>query len=111
MSKIAEQLDFTKEKLLAPVYHLNRVFPQSGASTATLTVAGGNETIFEIPVKPVNFTKSYLQFDVTIPAAPLAAGNLNYAHLNTVPYFRSVYLIQEEVCMLVNLMRHKLMLI
>ena len=40
MSKIAEQLDFTKEKLLAPVYHLNRVFPQSGASNATLTVAG-----------------------------------------------------------------------
>ena len=97
MAKIAEQLDFTKRDFLAPTYHLNRVFPQSGASTATLTVAGGNETIFEIPVKPVNFTKSYLQFDITIPATPLAAGNLNYAHLNSVPYF-----------MHANLMKHKL---
>lgn len=50
------------------------------------------ETIFEIPVKAVNFTKSFLTFDFQVPAATLAAGNANWVFFYCLPHFRTVQL-------------------
>src|SRR2546423_10364190 len=72
MTEVADQIDYKKETFFHPTYRMNKILPQSGSQTFTLTAAGGNETILEIPVKAFNLYRSYFEF-IVVPTAGLAA--------------------------------------
>lgn len=90
MSKIAKQLDYVKDVFVHPTYRLNKVLPLSGSTTASATTAGGQETIFEIPVNAVNFYRSYLSFQFHIPETVNLFYNL--AFMDCFPHFRQLQL-------------------
>lgn len=89
MSLISNQVDYKKELFLAPDYKLNRIFQQSGGQTVTLTSGGGNESIFEIPVRSFNLARSHLYMTLTPTAV---AGLFNFAWVDCVTPIRQIQL-------------------
>lgn len=67
----AEQLNFQYEDRVNPKYRMDKILPQSGGQSATIGSAGGESTIFELPVICQNLHRSLLRFDMT-PAAQAA---------------------------------------
>jgi len=71
MSHIAKQLDYKKDVYIHPSYRLNKILPQSGLTTATESLAGGQETIFELPAAyAMNLAQSFITFQFRVPAGP-----------------------------------------
>ena len=64
------QLDLSKNTLLSPSYRFLRMYQQTGGTTVTISTAGGETSVFEIPPRVFNFARSYLSFTMT----PTAAG-------------------------------------
>jgi len=62
--QISTKLDYKKESYIHPT-KFNKVLPINGLQTQTVSTAGGQENIFEIPVNAFNLAKSFLQFTVT----------------------------------------------
>lgn len=73
-STVSKPLDYQKVTKSHPYYRFNKILPINGLQETKLTVAGGNELQFEIPVCAFNLAKSYLNFQMTIPDN----GNPNY---------------------------------
>lgn len=73
----ADELKYKKKHLLHPQYQLYNLYPLSGSQTQTITVAGSQEIIFQIPVKCINLSKSFLNFNMA-PAADAGAGVFYY---------------------------------
>ena len=71
MSQLSNQLDYKKESFIHPTYKLNKILPQSGSQSVTINT-GGNDTMFEIPVKAFNLARSLLCFTIA-PGANAAA--------------------------------------
>jgi hypothetical protein len=71
MSEVSNQLDYKKETYIHPSYRLNKILPQAGSQSVTINT-GGNDTMFEIPVKAFNLARSLLCFNIE-PAANGAA--------------------------------------
>src|SRR5690349_18735140 len=90
MSQISNQLDYKKEVYIHPTYRLNKILPLSGSTTQTVTIGGGQETIFEIPVNAVNFSKSFITFQFQIPAGPNPSYNSTF--FDCFPHFRQFQL-------------------
>jgi hypothetical protein len=90
-SHISHELDYKKQALIAPDYRLTKLLPQSGGQIVTITTSGGQETIFEIPVKAFNLSKSYFTFVVT-PTAPSVNNNYNWAFTDCFTPFRQLQL-------------------
>lgn len=90
MAQIAPQLDFKKEEYAHPSYRFNRVLQMSGLTTETVTVAGGQEMRFEIPVSAVNLSRSYITFQFRVPAAPNPG--MNNVFMDCFPHFSIVQL-------------------
>lgn len=87
MSKTSNQVDYKKELFLAPDYKLNRIFQQSGGQAVTLTTGGGNESIFEIPVRSFNLARSHIYMTLTPNAV---AANFNFAWVDCVTPIRQI---------------------
>jgi|GEM_PF-5367726 len=86
-SNLSSQLDYKKETYVHPSYRLNKVLPQSGTQTFTLTPAGGNDTIFEIPAYVFNPAKSFTQFNI---APSVNGGNFYYAYKDEITPIRQL---------------------
>lgn len=66
--EIANQLDYKKVVYTHPTYRYNKVLMQRGGQQITFTSQGGNDYIFEIPVKVINLAKSYFTMKIMIPS-------------------------------------------
>lgn len=64
----SKQLDYSKQGGAAPKYSYFKTVPQSGSQSVTVTTAGGQQSVFEIPIGVYNFARSYLNFTLTVPA-------------------------------------------
>ena len=87
---VPTEIDYKKYEYIHPDYKLSRVTQQTGGNTVTLTSAGGNDSIFEIPAKCFNLPESYLNFTATVTAG--GVNNYNYIHEAGIPWFQQVQL-------------------
>jgi hypothetical protein len=86
---VAPQLDYKKYNYSYPVYKHSKIFPIVGTQAVTVTTAGGQESIFEIPAKVFNLSKSYLSFTMT---GVISAGVTNWVASDLIPHFRQIQL-------------------
>lgn len=63
----SEKLDYSKIQYAHPSYHMHRVLQQAGTQTINITVAGGQESVFEIPVSVFNLPRTELSYTYRIP--------------------------------------------
>lgn len=85
---VAPQLDYKKYNYSYPVYKHSKILPLAGTQTVTVTQAGGQETLFEIPSKVFNLSKSFLSFTMT----PQASASFNYVFADVFPSIRQIQL-------------------
>lgn len=64
-----------------PTYRLNKLLPQAGSQNVTITNAGGNETLIEVPIVDHNWARSHLSMVVTPVASGANAYNLFYGNV------------------------------
>lgn len=88
MSQLSNQLDYKKESFIHPTYKLNKILPQSGSQSVTINT-GGNDTMFEIPVKAFNLARSLLCFTI---APSVNAGAYYYAYKDVLTPIRQLQL-------------------
>ena len=67
--KTSNPLDYKQYVGARPYYRMNIILPQSGSTVTSLSGAGGNEIIFEIPVSAFNLAQSVMSFDLYLPEA------------------------------------------
>ena len=92
MEKVSSQLDYSKVLSSHPTYALSRILPLSGSQDTTITAAGGNETIFEIPSKVYNFSRSRLDFTLNIPRSNAGGDNFTYVFKDAIGPIRQMQL-------------------
>src|SRR3546814_2455204 len=90
MSRVSEQLTYEKTAETYPSYGYIKLLPQTGSQTETVTVAGAQQTVFEIANNVINLSRSYLTFTMT-PAAP-GAGVYNWTWKDVIACFQRVEL-------------------
>jgi hypothetical protein len=83
------QLDYKKTQFVHPNYRMSKLLPQSGGQTVAISSAGGQETIFEIPVKAFNLARSFVSFVVTPTGL---AANYNWSFVDCFNPFRQLQL-------------------
>ena len=81
---VPTQLDYKKYPTIKPKYKLSRLIQQTGEQTVTLNMAGGQESIFEIPVKIINLARSKIQLQLQVAAG--GANFANYIFGNCIPF-------------------------
>lgn len=99
MSLISDELDYKKYTSSHPTYTYSKVLPQNGVQAVALTTAGGEETIFELPPKVYNFSKSNLVFSLT----PSAGTHFNKMFSDCVPAIRQIQVYTRTGLFLVDL--------
>lgn len=87
-SQIAKELDYKKQAYASPDYRISKLLPQSGGQTVTITTSGGQESIFEIPIKAINLSKSHIYFVIT----PTAGAQFSWAFTDCFTPFRQLQL-------------------
>mgnify|MGYP001346110071 CR=1 FL=1 len=68
-AKVSNVLDYRQIPTLKPYYYMNRIVPLSGSQEAPLSVTGGNEIVFELPVNAFNLAHSQMYFEMLLPEA------------------------------------------
>lgn len=85
--------------IVHPTYEYTKIYPQTNVSTLSVT-NGGDETIFEIPSKVFNLSKSVLSFTMT----PIAANTLKtQIFAEGTPHLRSIQLYNRAGLFLCNI--------
>jgi len=90
-SVLSQQLDYKKSAYIHPTYRLSKILPQSGQQTQTITTAGGQENVFELPVYAFNLAKSYLNFTIAPPVSAVAS-TLNFMFMDCMAPIRQIQL-------------------
>lgn len=105
MSLVSNELDYKKYVSSHPSYTMSKVLPQNGIQTVTMTTAGGEETIFELPPKVYNLSKSILSFTLTpaIGVPAVAETVLNKIFADTIGAIRQIQLYTRTGLFLVDL--------
>jgi len=99
MSLVSDELDYKKYTSSRPSYTFSKILPQNGSQTVTLSAAGGEETIFELPPKVFNGSKSIFAFSQTPPQGT----HYNKMFVDTVPSIRQIQLYTRTGLYLVDL--------
>ena len=89
-TKVDESLDYSKIDHTYGTYQLTRVVQQTGGQTFDITTAGGQESIFEIPPKVVNFSKSFIEASISIPIG--AANAIAWTYADGFTFIRQIQL-------------------
>lgn len=93
-SVVSEELKYTKKSFSHPKYKLHQLYPLSGSQTQTITAAGGQEIIFQLPVKVMNLSESYLSFSY-VPSGASGAG-IHFAHVSPLSLIRQIQLYTQS---------------
>lgn len=92
-TQVSTELNYSKKSFLHPDYKLHRVNPLTGGTSFTITSAGGNETILEIPIKAINSPRSHIYFKIKPNGSgAVGAAKFNWAFLDCLTPFRQVQL-------------------
>lgn len=100
-SVVSKELDYKKVDYIHPTYHIEQIYPQSGITTQTMSSAGGQENIFEIPANVFNLSKSYITFTATIGAS--GGGIYNAIYRDVCSWFRQIQIYTRNSVMLMDL--------
>lgn len=90
MSVISQELDYKKANLIHPTYKLSKVLPLAGSQLQVISTTGGQETVFELPAKAFNLSKSFISFTLTPPAS--GGGNFNWFYKDCAAPIRQLQL-------------------
>lgn len=92
---IAKSLDYSSAQVAHGTPNLSKITQQSGSTSVTIDVTGGNTSVFEIsPDSVINFSKSFITMTAT-PSAPVA-GSYNKMRVLGMPYIRAIQLVTRE---------------
>jgi hypothetical protein len=86
---IASQLDYKKHDYMYPIYKHSKILPLAGGQAFAVPNTGGTETLFELPAKVLNLSKSYISFTASIVGL---ANTGNFVVSDIMPSFRQVQL-------------------
>jgi hypothetical protein len=87
MSIVARELDYKKKDFSHGSYMMTKVIQQTGGESVTITT-GGNESIFELPPKVFNLSKSVLAYVST----PIATAGFNLYFSDVISEIRQIQL-------------------
>lgn len=90
-SIVDDALNYEKIIHTYGTYQLSKVVQQAGLQTMTVGAAGGVESVFEIPAKVFNLSKSFLSFTIG-PDTAAGANNYNWANIDGFSAIRQVQL-------------------
>lgn len=92
MESVANELDYKQVNISRPTYILSQITQQSGAGNDIIvTTSGGQESIFEIPTKVINLSRSILTFDSSSQIqAPTT--EFMWAHVNGITHIQQLQL-------------------
>lgn len=65
---VADQLVYDNVPSKAPMYRFRKLLPQAGVQQFSIPVSSQQEIVFEIPTLCANLSKSFLSFQVSVPA-------------------------------------------
>jgi len=105
--KISKELDFSKSAVASPQYISVKVTPQGG-STVSVSNTGTAQAIFELPTKPINFSKSYFQATMATDTAG-GAGLTIICNLDAFPLLESMNLSTRSgtpICNMSNIQQY-----
>jgi len=103
---VSKELDYSKKETSHPMYDYTPVYPTIGASTLTLNQAGGQELVFQLPVAPINLSKSYIDLTLTPPVTAASTGFTGLAmwsHLTPFSMIRQMQLYTQSGSYLADL--------
>ena len=63
---VPQELDFKQSSQVKPNYGLLRINQQSGGNSVTLSKTASVQSVFELPAQVMNFSKSFLQFQISM---------------------------------------------
>ncbi len=89
-TKVDDSLNYDAYVLQYGTYQLLKINQTSGFQGVTLSVAGGEESEFEIPAKVFNLSKTKIQFTLTPASPPVAAVSYNWMFAEEVPIIRQI---------------------
>ena len=101
---IPTQLDYRKYQSVDPKYCLTRLIQQTGGQTVNLNAAGGQGSIFELPVKVFNLSRSKIQLQLQV-ATTEGAILSNYLFSNVIPFWKQTQLYNCGGKLLVDLIQ------
>lgn len=99
-SLLAREIDYKTVDLSHGTYIMNQLTPMTGGTTATITITGGNDVIFEINPKVINYSKSYIKYTQSCPAL---ATNATTAYAEGCPAIRQIQFYTRGRCMPVDI--------
>jgi hypothetical protein len=70
-------LDYRKQSISAPTYRYSRVVQNTGGTGVLLSDTSVSESVFDLSTKCRSLSRSYLSFDINLPAA---VGARNHVH-------------------------------
>ena len=85
--ELSNEIEYSTKSELHPSYTYDELTQQTGGTEVTLTAAGGNNSLFEIPSVAFNLSKSYLRFDYTNPAL---AAEQSFQYKSVLPHIRQI---------------------
>jgi hypothetical protein len=86
---ISEEINYQREKELAPRYRLDQFTQQIGGTIMPAPLTMGQSTIFELPPVVFNLSKSSITYRYNIPASAVGNG-CNMAFINTCPLINQI---------------------
>lgn len=95
----SDELLYPPIPIVHPTYEYTKIYPQTNIQTLAVT-NGGDETIFEIPVKVFNLAKSVLSFTMTPTVATTLTGHI---FAEGTPHLRSIQLYNRSGLFLCNI--------
>lgn len=89
MSIVAPELDYAKQTISHGTYQYSQVIQQTNGTSVTISVQGGQESIFEIAPKCMNLSETVLAFTANIPAL---TSKTAYVYAEGMPYIGQIQL-------------------
>lgn len=87
--EISKRNDYSIREKAKSGYNYSKIVQQTGGTgNISISAGGGDESVFEIPIKCFNPGESWLRFDPTITAQ--GSGNVAWLPVNGVPFFRTI---------------------
>lgn len=85
----SSEIEYSKIEYNHPTYRMSRILPQVGSTNQFINPGGGDETIFEIPVKTFNLARSTLEFTIS----PAVTGSQICAYTDCLTPIRQIQLV------------------
>lgn len=90
---VSQSIQYKEKEVLQPKYQLSQITQQTGGTTKSLTTSSNPESVFEIPAKVINFSRSILSFKVAPANEP--TGTPDYArflYADNIPFISNISL-------------------